>query len=177
MIDQQWVLVLSGVVDADSDLGGNSTATWANNTVSILPGGPSPLNNPVALGQTDQDGPLNFVINHYGIPRPPPEDEALTVFSVDQWAPFVGLSGIFDAGESINAGFQVLRWRPSPFYHAQLYAGEGVSNHEIHNIFTGVTADVAIRDNDAEIMSLSYNITLLGTIYFAQQGTLAPGAN
>ena len=44
----------------------------------------------------------------------------------------------------------------------------------INNIFTGINVDVGIRDNDAFILKLSYNITLLGTIAFAATGTVGP---
>jgi hypothetical protein len=36
ILDQKWLLVLSGVVEAN--LQGNSTAAWLNQTVSFLPG-------------------------------------------------------------------------------------------------------------------------------------------
>ena len=42
-----------------------------------------------------------------------------------------------------------------------------MANHSVGNIFTGVMADVSVRDKDANILKLSYNVTLLGKIVFA----------
>jgi hypothetical protein len=42
----------------------------------------------------------------------------------------------------------------------------------INNVFTGINVDVGVRDTDAFILKLSYNITLLGTIAFAASGSL-----
>jgi hypothetical protein len=49
-----------------------------------------------------------------------------------------------------------------------------VTNQPINNVFTGINVDVGVRDNDAWILKLSYNITLLGTIAFAASGSLEP---
>jgi hypothetical protein len=96
ILDQKWLLVLSGVVEAN--LKGNSNAAWLNETVSFIPG------NSVSLGFGLNEGPLNYAINHYSIPRPSqnPKDYT-TVFSVQNWAPFACLSAIFDEHQSIDA--------------------------------------------------------------------------
>jgi hypothetical protein len=62
ILDQKWLLVLSGVVEAN--LKGNSNAAWLNQTVAFIPG------NSVSLGIAPNEGPLNYAINHYSIPRP-----------------------------------------------------------------------------------------------------------
>jgi hypothetical protein len=42
----------------------------------------------------------------------------------------------------------------------------------IDRIFTGISVDVAISDNDAFIYRLGYHITLLGRIAFAATGSI-----
>jgi hypothetical protein len=163
ILDQQWLLVLAGVVEAD--LEGNSNSDWLNETVSFLPG------NDVSLGIGLNTGPLNWAINHYSIQRPSldPKDYS-AVFSLQGWAPFASLSAIFDQDQSINAGFAVKLWRPR-----HLLTGVNiVANQPINNVFTGINVDVGVRDNDAWILKFRYNITFLGTIALAASGSLEP---
>jgi hypothetical protein len=163
ILDQKWLLVLTGVVEAN--LQGNSTSQWLNETVSFLPG------NDLSLGLGLNTGPLNWAINHYGIPRPSPNPKDYSaVFSLQGWAPFASLSAIFDQGPSIDAGFAVNVWRPRHFF-----TGVNLLTFQpINNIFTGINVDVGVRDTDAKILKLGYNITLLGTIVFAASGSLGP---
>jgi hypothetical protein len=163
ILDQNWLLVLSGVVEAN--LEGNSNAAWLNETVDFLP------TNTVSLGFGLQEGPLNWAINHYSIPRPSTnQHDYTTVFSLRLWAPFAGLSAISDDHQSINAGFAIDRWRPRHF----LAGHTPFTAQPINNIFSGLTVDVGVRDNDAWILKLSYNITLLGKIAFVDPGSLGP---
>lgn len=146
--EQPWLLVLTGVVIVD--LKGNSAATWRHETVSIRP---------------DLSGPLQFAINKFGIPTPPGTNGAnyLTWFKVEQWAPFAALSSLFNKNESINSGFAVDVWRPNPFASAQ----DSFSNVPHTNLFSGIQVDVAVRDSDAWLYRLSYEITLSGKIAFS----------
>jgi hypothetical protein len=147
--DQKWLLVLTGVVTAN--LQGNSTSQWLNANLAFLPDMAGPNNS----------GPLNWAIAQYGIPKPPGQNYTIA-FALDEWAPFVSLSAIFDQNQSIDAGFAVNVWRPNHF-------GSGIdalSGLPAVNLFTGVNADVGVRDTDAWILSLSYNITLRGRIVF-----------
>ena len=91
------------------------------------------------------------------------------VFSVQNWAPFASLSSIFDEHQSIDAGYAVNVWRPRHFLTGVKYPQV---TEPINNVFTGINVDVGVRDNDAFICKLSYNITLLGTIAFAATGSL-----
>jgi hypothetical protein len=154
--DQKWLLVLSGVVMAN--LQGNSTAQWLRESLSFIPdmaGADSPAST---------SGPLNWAISHFSIPKPPgsPGAQYLIRFSLEEWAPFASLSSIFNQGQSINSGFAVDTWRPNQF-------GSGtnvLSNQPVNNIFSGINVDVAVRDTDASIFRVGYNITLLGKIAF-----------
>jgi hypothetical protein len=147
--DQKWVVVLTGVVTAN--LEGNSTAQWLNTNVSFLPD----------MAGSGGSGPLNWAIAQYGIPKPPGTNYTIAL-SLDEWAPFVGLSAIYDQAQSIDAGYAVNVWRPNHFATGI----DALNNAAIGNIFTGVNADVGVRDTDAWILSFSYNITLRGKIVF-----------
>ena len=147
---QKWLLVLSGVVIANFQ--GNSTSQWLSETVTILPD----------VGDNPDLGPLNWAISQYGIPRPPANTLYNTVFSVDEWAPFASLSSIYDQAQSIDAGYAVNDWRPTHFQTGT----DVMTNAAVSNIFTGIDVDMAVRDTDAYIYRLSYNITLRGRIVF-----------
>ena len=154
--DQKWLLVLSGVVIAD--LKGDSSSQWDYQTVSFTPDMAGP-DDP-----SSTSGPLNWAISHYSIPKPPgsPGEQYLIRFSVEEWAPFASLNSIFNQGQSINSGFAVDVWRPNHF-------GSGtdvLSNQPVNNLFAGVNVDLAVRDTDAWLYRLGYNITLLGKIVF-----------
>jgi hypothetical protein len=149
--DQKWLLVLTGVVTAN--LEGNSTSQWVNANLAFLPDMAGPNNS----------GPLNWAIGQYGIPRPADQNYT-TQFSLDGWAPFVSLSAIYDQAQSIDAGYAVNVWRPNHFATGV----DAFSNLPVGNLFTGVNVDVGVRDTDAWILSLGYNITLLGRIVFTK---------
>jgi hypothetical protein len=154
--DQKWLLVLSGVVIAD--LKGDSSSQWEHQTVSFTPDMAGP-DDP-----SSTSGPLHWAISHFSIPKPPgsPGVEYLIRFSLEEWAPFVSLSAIFNQGQSINSGFAVDAWRPTHF-------GSGtdvLSNQPVNNLFAGVNVDLAVQDTDAWIYRISYNIKLLGKIVF-----------
>jgi hypothetical protein len=147
--DQKFLLVLSGVVIAN--LEGNSASQWLYETLSFLPDMAGPQNS----------GPLNWAIQRWGIPKPPGQNFSIA-FSLEEWAPFASLSSIFDQDQSINAGFAVDVWRPNHF----ATGNDAITHSPVGNIFTGINVDVAVRDTDAWIYRVGYNITLLGKIVF-----------
>jgi hypothetical protein len=63
-------------------------------------------------------------------------------------------------GQSVNSGFAVDVWRPNPFNTAT----HAVTDLPVDHLFEGIQVDVAVRDTDAYIFRLGYNITLLGRI-------------
>lgn len=109
ILDQKWLLVLSGVVVADFK--GDSSSRWNNEVVTFRPDMAGP-DEPSATS-----GPLNWAIGHYLIPRPAgsPGAHYLVRFSIESWAPFVSLSRIFNQNQSDNSGFAVDAWRPERF--------------------------------------------------------------
>ena len=147
--DQKFLLILSGVVFAN--LEGNSGSQWLHETVSFLPDMAGPQNS----------GPLNWAIGRFGIPRPPGQNVTVG-FSLEEWAPFASLSSIFNQDQSINSGFAVDAWRPTHFQNGI----DAVTFQPVGNLFAGVDVDVAVRDTDAWIFRLGYNIALLGKIVF-----------
>ena len=152
--DQKWLLTLTGV--AIVNLKPTSNADWLRETLQIMP---------------DTAAPLRFAINRYSIPVPtssPYTDYGdlgvvYPFFQLDEWAPFASIGSIFDKNESVNAGFAVDRWAPSPF---KTYTAPGLPN--IGNVFQGIRVDVAVRDIDAILYRVNYHITLLGKIRFVQ---------
>ena len=147
ILDQRFLLVLSGI--AIVDVTGTSPAQWRHETVALRP---------------DLQGPLVHAANSHSMPRPPGGlgSTYWIGFQVEQWAPFAGLSAVFNAGPSVNSGFAVNVWRPNPF-------ASGIDAHTnapLTNLFSGIQADIAVRDSDAIIHRLSYNITLVGKVVF-----------
>ena len=138
--DQKWLLCLSGV--AMVGLKGQTSTGWTRTTVSLWP---------------DLQGPMQHAIARYGIPVP---QGAALWFQVEQWAPFASLASIFNKEQSINSGFAVDVWRPNPFGTES----DATTHTPVGNIFRGIQADVAVRDSDAFLYRLGYNILLLGKI-------------
>jgi hypothetical protein len=147
--EQKWLLVLTGVVTAN--LQGNSTSQWLNTNLAFLP----------VMAGPNNSGPLNWAIGQYAIPKPAGQNYTIA-FSLDEWAPFVALSAIYDQNQSIDAGYAVNVWRPNHFATGI----DALTHAPVTNLFTGVNADVGVRDTDAWILKLSYNITLRGRIVF-----------
>jgi hypothetical protein len=152
--DQLWMLVLSGV--ALADFKGNSGAQWLNETLSFIPDIAGPNNQGTS-------GPLTWAINQYHIPKPSAPAFSYDIgFSLVQWAPFASLSSIFNQNQSINSGFAVNSWHPTPFKTGHDF----LSQQPINNLFTGINVDVGVRDSDAKINGIGYHITLIGKIVF-----------
>jgi hypothetical protein len=147
--EQRFLLVLSGV--GIVNMTGKTSDDWLHDEVHILP---------------DTTGPLDFAISRWGIPRPQGTEglNYLTGFQLSQWAPFAGLNSVFDQNESVNAGFAVDAWRPSPF----TFGTDAFSGQVVNGLFTGIIADTAVRDSDAILYRVGYNITLEGRIVFTE---------
>jgi hypothetical protein len=82
-----------------------------------------------------------------------------------EWAPFAALSSVFEKNSgSVDAGFAVNDWRPTPFPTGANAAD--VHGNPVSNLFQGINVDLAVRNKNATIYRVSYNITLLGKIVF-----------
>ena len=187
ILDQKWLLVMSGVVSGNQDpslgdwavLKGTSNAHWNPQTVFFIPGGSTGAF--ISLDNGSGGGPLYYAYANYSFPPPPPPffPPAATggtagtrlAFSVERLVSFVGLNGIFDQAESINAGYAVKEWRPHHYLKGpSVYSGGSY----VGNIFAGIDVDIGVRDNDAWILKLGFNITLLGKIVFVDSGGVVP---
>jgi hypothetical protein len=140
---QKWLLVLSGV--AIVNMKGSTAADWLRDTVHISP---------------NLNGPLDYAIDHFSIPRPGAPEYGFG-FQVEQWSPFAAISSIFDENQSVNAGFAVDKWGLAP-----LGTRYDLSDGKKIGIFEGITVDVGVRDSDAWLYRVGYNITLFGRIVF-----------
>ena len=74
----------------------------------------------------------------------------------------VSLSSVYNHNESINSGFAVDAWRLNPFGSGN----DAITNQLFNRLFSGIQADIAVRDTDAWIFRLSYTIALLGKIIY-----------
>ena len=144
---QKWLLTLSGV--GMVNLKGNSEAAWLQETLLLRP--------------TIID-PMHYAIATHGIPRPPGTEGSQygLAFQVEQWSPYASISSIFNRNVSNNSGFAVDVWRPDHFDNGI----DAFSHQPVGNLYTGLQVDVAVRDTDAWLYRVGYNILLLGRIVF-----------
>lgn len=152
--DQKWLITLTGV--AMVNLMPTSNTDWLRETLQIFP---------------DIRAPIRFAINRHSIAIPTDSpyriagnDGIFPYFQLDEWAPFASIGSIFDKNQAVNAGFAVDRWAPSPFATA---TAEGLPN--LGNLFQGIRVDVAVRDIDAILHRVNYQVTLLGKIVFIRE--------
>ena len=145
--DQKFLVVLSGV--AVIDIKGNSGSQWFYETVLIRP---------------DIVAALQYAVTKHGLHIPPGNFSYRAGLQVEQWVPYAALGSVFNQNQSINSGHAVERWRPNPFVSFKDF-----SNATVSNIFDGIQVDVAVRDTDAWLYRLSYNVTLLGKIILGPQ--------
>lgn len=135
--EQLWLLVLTGI----GTVGLSSPAGWSPETVTIMP---------------DLQAPLSFALDS------PVAPVAGTHLGLDlvMWAPFVAVSGTTTSdGGSISGGYAVDVWRPASFDQTLVDS----SGNPVRQVFQGIDADISVQ-TPSEILSLSYNIRLLGKI-------------
>jgi len=143
---QKWLLTLSGV--GMVNLKGTSEASWLQETLLLRP--------------TIID-PMHYAIATHAIPTPGVEGSQYTLaFQVEQWSPYASISSIFNEKVSNNSGFAVDVWRPDHFDNGI----DALSHQPAGNLYTGLQVDVAVRDTDAWLYRVGYNILLLGRIVF-----------
>jgi hypothetical protein len=135
--DQLWLLVLTGI--ANIGLAGNPAqiTDWIGETITIAPELQAPLSS--ALGSVTL---------------------ALLGFNLEMWAPFVAVSSVTAPDAySVNAGFAVNDWRPTPFVPTLT----DTNGNSVPQVFQGIDVDVSSLATST-LMTVSYNITLLGRI-------------
>ena len=143
---QQWMLVLSGV----TILFNNGTQGIGNSSRRLDPGDGDHLQ--------DLQAPLKFVAQEFWIPAPAGGFSSYAL-SVSQWAPYAAISSAFHQGTE-DAGFAVDTWRPHPFNQGA-FSGAG---EVLNDIYAGIDVDIAVRNNQAWIYRISYQVTLIGLL-------------
>jgi hypothetical protein len=142
----QFQITLSGVVIVD--LQGNSASEWLRRTIRFKP---------------DIAAPLDHAITRWALPSPGTARQFIREFGLEQWVPHAAPASTFNKGQSINSGFAVDVWRPTPF--GTPIADEQTGD-QVGNLFAGIDVDVAVRDTDAILHRVAYHITLVGRIVF-----------
>ncbi|MGB8386215.1 MAG: hypothetical protein WCG47_34105 [Dermatophilaceae bacterium] len=144
--EQRWIFGLSGVVLVD--LVGTSNATWRHEQLLISPN----------LGSA-----LIPALTRYSIPTPPgtPGKDWAPWLQVEDSLPIAMLGSIFDANESINAGFAVDAWTTQTRPGTE--AGTGAT---VQGLISGLVADLAVRDNDAILHRVSFSLLAQGRMRF-----------
>ena len=66
--------------------------------------------------------------------------------------------------EVADFGVAVDRWRPNAFW-----SGTDAFGHPVSNIFQGINFDIAVRNTNAVIHRVSFQITIIGKIAFIVQ--------
>ena len=103
----------------------------------------------------DVVSPLQFAIDHYGVSQPSGNWEP--AFDLEQWAPFVALGKIYyEVEQHFDALWGVNHWKPTPFPSGT-------------QVFQGVDVDVSALAGLSALITLSYQITLLGRVVFLPQ--------
>ncbi len=137
--EQVWSLLLTGVVTVNPL--NNETINSPAETITISP---------------DFLTPLQSAVQKWRIPVPTHPDAAFSpVLSLQEWAPFAGIG---------TAGVEVDVWRPTPFNKNARDPGK----NPIPNVFAGIDVDIRVIDNKATLPRVTYSVTLLGKIVFAE---------
>jgi hypothetical protein len=151
--DQTWLIKYSGV--GILDLNGNNSNDWRREILFFYP-------NVTSL--------LNFAIGKYHIPLPPPPPigHATPQIDVDPGGGIASYAAISSAFEKSSGGadfgFAVDNWRPNAFW-----SGTDAFGHPVSNIFQGINFDIAVRNTNAVIHRVSFQITIIGKIAFIVQ--------
>jgi hypothetical protein len=150
--DQQWLLMLSGIVLCDAR-GKDQDEHNDPLPVTSMHFVPNFLN------------PCHHAISKYYIPRPPGnEDYQYRVqFEVEQACSTVAINH-FTNYDADMAKFIVVKWEMGPF----LSGFDMFNGAPINRIFNGLNVDVAVADHDTRVRTLSFETNLLGRIVFTQ---------
>lgn len=155
--EQKWQLTLSGVAIAEVKCSKNND--WSTETLKLYP---------------DMRTPIQYAINNFGVPIPADFPYVVSgalgtayFFQVEQYTIVAALGSVYDQNTAVNAGFAVNSWRPVPFSTLSDSRPNGTAP-TLQRIFEGVLIDIAVRDIDAYLYRVNYQINLLGKIVFAK---------
>ena len=149
--NQDWLIHFSGV--GIVDLKGNNSNDWRRETLVYFP---------------NVTGPLNWAIGFYHIPKPTSSVGRVVaqIQVLEQMvASYAAISSAFEKSSGgADFGFAVDRWWTNDFA-----TGFDVQNKPVPNLFTGINIDLAVRNTNAVLHRVSYQITIKGKIAFVVQ--------
>lgn len=155
--DQKWHVKLTGV--AKSTLTNRLNNDLTGVTLKLDP---------------DMHTPLQYALNNFSIPKPVVSPYSISgnlgmipVFQVQEYTVNVALGSVFDQQTAVNEVFSVNSWRPVPYLQLSDTRPNGTAP-VLRNIYQGFFVDVAVRDSDAWLYGVNYEINLVGKIVFVR---------
>jgi hypothetical protein len=149
--DQDWLIHYSGV--GILDLKGNNSNDWRRETLFYFP---------------NVTSPLRWAIDFYSIPVPTSSIGQVVpqIAVLEQMvATYAAISSAFEKSSGgSDFGFAVDRWWTNDFA-----TGTDPKGNPVSNLFTGINIDLAVRNTNAVIHRVSYQITIKGKIAFVVQ--------
>jgi hypothetical protein len=149
---QVWLIHYSGV--GILDLRGNNSNDWRRETLFYSP---------------KVERPLQWAIGYYGIPVPTSPTAGQVVVPQIQVlhqsvVTYAAISSAFEKSSGgSDFGFAVDRWWTNDFF-----TGRDTTGKPVPNLFNGINIDLAVRNTNAVIHRVSYQITIKGKIAFVQ---------
>jgi hypothetical protein len=151
MANQDWLIHFSGV--GIVDLQGNNSNDWRRETLFLFP-------NVTSL--------LQWAIGFYNIPVPTSSigHVVAQIQVLEQMvASYAAISSAFEKSSGgADFGFAVDRWWTNDFA-----TGRDPNGNAVPDLFTGINIDLAVRNTNAVIHRVSFQITIKGKIAFVVQ--------
>jgi hypothetical protein len=151
IVDQPWMIHYSGV--GIVDLKGNNANDWRRETLFYFP---------------NVTSPLQWAIGFYRIPVPTTTVGRVVaqIQVLEQMvASYAAISSAFERSSGgADFGFAVDRWWTNDFA-----TGFDTQNKPVPNLFTGINIDLAVRNTNAVLHRVSYQINIKGKIAFVVQ--------
>jgi hypothetical protein len=151
LADQDWLIHFSGV--GIVDLQGNNSNDWRRETLFFFP-------NVTSL--------LQWAIGFYHIPVPTSSigHVVAQIQVLEQMvASYAAISSAFEKSSGgSDFGFAVDRWWTNDFA-----TGRDPNGNAVPDLFTGINIDLAVRNTNAVIHRVSFQINIKGKIAFVVQ--------
>lgn len=122
----------------------------------------------------DIDTAMKYAINYYNIHAPVVSPYAISgnrgmvpIFQVQEFTLNASLGSIFDQNTAVNAEFSVLGSKPVPYLEITDTRPQPTAP-VLKNVYQGFLVEAAIRDKDAFLYGVGYEINLRGKIVFVR---------
>jgi len=122
----------------------------------------------------DIDTAMNYAISYYNIHAPvvspyaiPGNRGMVPIFQVQEYTLNASLGSVFDQNTAINAEFSVLDSKPVPYLELT-DTRPNPTAPVLKKVYQGFLIDVAIRDRDAYLYGVGYEINLRGKMVFVR---------